>query len=74
LKLLGVVVEVKLVVVREARELRDVVFVHFAEYTCGGEWHELREFRERWEPALWVTLRAETPKAPEAPETDTWLN
>jgi hypothetical protein len=27
--------------------------------TCGGERRELSEFRERWEPALWVTLWAE---------------
>jgi hypothetical protein len=29
---LNVVIEVKLVAIREARELQDVVFVHFAEY------------------------------------------
>jgi hypothetical protein len=28
--------------------------------TCGGERRELSEFRESWEPALWVTLWAET--------------
>jgi len=27
--------------------------------TCGSERRELGEFRERWEPALWVTLWAD---------------
>jgi hypothetical protein len=55
---LDVVVEVKLIGFREAREPQHVVFVHLANTTSVSEWVELSEFRERWEPALWVTLWA----------------
>ena len=32
--------------------------------TCGSERRELGEFRERWEPALWVTLWADAVSLP----------